>query len=76
MSKIILDKYRKLKIHYLCPLGDEKFRVDNLKNNEKNLEMLNIIETTKEKLILENAKKIYEDDEYDYYIEDEAFPQK
>ena len=34
--------------------------------------MLNIIETTKEKIILENSKKIHEDDEYEYYVEDDS----
>ena len=71
-----MDKYKKLKVYYICPLGEEKFRVENLKNNEKNVEMLKIIETTREKLILENTKKFYEDDEYDYYIDEGHIPPK
>ncbi len=70
-SKFIYDKYNSMKVYYSCPLGVEKFKVDSLKNNEKNLEMMKIIETTKERLIIEKTKKIYEDDEYDYYVEEE-----
>ena len=60
-----------MKVYYSCPLGVEKFKVDGLRNNEKNLEMLKIIEITKERLIKEKTMKIYEDDEYDYYIQEE-----
>jgi hypothetical protein len=70
-SKILYDNYNKAKDYYICPLGTQKFKVENLKYNDKNLEMLKIIETTKEKLILENAKKVFEDDDYDYYVEEE-----
>ena len=72
MSKLAYDKYNNVKVYFICPLGHEKFKIDNLRNNEKNLEMLKIIETTKEKLVMENAKKVFEDEEFDYYIEEET----
>ncbi len=56
-------------MEYYCPLGEHKFNVDRLKFDEKNLAMLNFIETTKEDLLNDKTKKIAEDDEYEYYID-------
>lgn len=56
-------------MNYNCPLGEEKFSVDNLKYNENNLKMIEFIETTKEEIIRENTSKIAEDDEYEYFVE-------
>ena len=56
-------------LNYNCPLGEEKFSVDNLKYNENNLKMIEFIEITKEDIIKENTSKIAEDDEYEYYVE-------
>ena len=72
MSKYAWDYYRNhLRIKYICPLGEDKFEVDKLKFMEKNISLLNFIETTKEQLLAENTKKIAEDEEYEYYIEEE-----
>jgi len=58
-----------MRMQYICPLGDSKFEVDQLKFSEKNLNLLNFIETTKEEIKSQNIKKIAEDDEYEYYVE-------
>jgi hypothetical protein len=75
LSKNAYDYYNNIiKVKYSCPLGQEKFEVDKLKFSDKNMKMLNFIEKTKEELIRENlslGKKVAEDDEYEYYIEEE-----
>lgn len=58
-------------MNYNCPLGQDKFSVDNLKYDEKNLKMLQFIEITKEEIIRENTSKIAEDDEYEYFVDNE-----
>lgn len=70
-SKYVYDYYSKyLKVKFICPLGKEKFGVDNLKFNESNLKMLEFIETTREELLdHQNKNKIAEDDEYEYFVE-------
>lgn len=70
-SKYFIDYYKNTMMYYNCPLGEEKFSVDNLKYNEKNLNLIEFIETTKEDIIKENTHKVAEDDEYEYYTEDE-----
>mgnify|MGYP000889734435 FL=1 len=70
-SKYLIDYYKNIMMYYNCPLGEEKFSVDNLKYNEKTLNLIDFIETTKEDIIKENTHKIAEDDEYEYYTEDE-----
>lgn len=68
-SKYILDFYNsKVKVNYACPLGEDKFNVDELKYNENNLKMLEFIDTSREILDGESTKKIAEDDEYEYYV--------
>ena len=67
----MLEFYKEHMMNYNCPLGVEKFTVDNLKYNENNLKMIEFIESTKEDIIKENTRKIAEDDEYEYYIEEE-----
>ena len=57
----------KIKPKYACPLGTQKHEIDNLKYKEENLKMLDFIETTK---AADNTKKIAEDDEYEYYVEE------
>lgn len=69
LSKYAYDYYKIWKMNYICPLGDSKHSVDNLKYKEENLKLLHIIETTKEQLQKEKSKKIAEDDEYEYYVE-------
>jgi hypothetical protein len=70
LSKYVYDYYKNnLLTKYFCPLGEDKFEVDHLKFSEKNMKMLNFIETTREEIIKENTKKIAEDDEYEYYVE-------
>jgi len=55
---------------YVCPLGVDKFEVDKFKYNKKNLEMIEFIEVTKENLIKENKQKLFEDDEFEYFIDE------
>ena len=69
MSYYFYEFYKKMRMQYICPLGDSKFEVDQLKFSEKNLNLLNFIETTKEEIKSQNIKKIAEDDEYEYYVE-------
>lgn len=72
LSKYAWDYYRdNLRVKYFCPLGEEKFEVDKLKFTNKNVELLKFIETTKEEIMSEKTKKIAEDDEYEYYVEEE-----
>jgi hypothetical protein len=75
LSKYAYDYYKNiLKVKFTCPLGHEKFEVDKLKFSEKNMKMLNFIEKTKEELLngeLASSKKVAEDDEYEYFIEEE-----
>ncbi len=59
--------YNKIKPKYSCPLGTQKHEIDSLKYKEENLKMLDFIEASKAK---ENTKKIAEDDEYEYYVEE------
>jgi len=69
LSKYAYDYYNNyLRGKYFCPLGEEKFGVDSLKFSEKNMKMLNFIETTREEILKENTKMIAEDDEYEYYV--------
>ena len=70
-SKYLIDYYRNIMMYYNCPLGEEKFSIDNLKYNNNNLNLIEFIEITKENIIKENTHKIAEDDEYEYYTEDE-----
>jgi hypothetical protein len=70
LSKYGYDYYNNyLRSKFFCPLGEGKFEVDSLKFSEKNMKMLNFIETTREEIMKENTKKIAEDDEYEYYVE-------
>lgn len=69
LSKYAIDLYKDVMMNYNCPLGEEKFSVDNLKYNENNLKLIEFIETTKEDIIKENTSKIAEDDEYEYFVE-------
>ncbi len=57
-------------MNYICPLGAEKYVVDKFKYHKKNIEMIEYIEITKENLIKENKKKLGEDDEYEYYVDE------
>lgn len=70
-SKYIFDYYKKLKQYYYCPLGEEKFNIDELKFKEDNLKLLKIIELEHEEADLMNKSKIAEDEEYEYYVEEE-----
>ncbi len=63
----LIEVYNKLKAKYYCPLGEQKHEIDNIKYKEENLKMLQIVETNEAK---EGTKKIAEDDEYDYYVEE------
>jgi hypothetical protein len=72
-SKYAWDFYRNnLRANYICPLGEEKHDVDKLKFTEKNISLLNFIEITKEEILKEKTKKIAEDDEYEYFIENSS----
>jgi hypothetical protein len=62
-SKYLYDYYRKIKLNYYCPLGEDKFSVDELKFKEDNLKLLKIIEL-ENKEDLGAKTKIAEDDEY------------
>ena len=59
-------------MYYVCPLGEDKFNVDKIKYDKKNIEMINYIETTKENILKENKQKLGEDDDYEYYIDEEV----
>ncbi len=67
VSYYIRNKYKILRMKYYCPLGEDKFSVDKLKFSDQNISLLNFIEITKEEM--RNTKKIAEDDEYEYYVE-------
>ena len=72
MSLIAYYQYQKIKRKYFsCPLGESKFDIDQLKNHDENIQMLELIEKTREELIKSSSSKIHEDDEYEYYIEEE-----
>jgi hypothetical protein len=58
-----------VKNYYVCPLGTDKFGVDQLKYSEENLKMLHFIEVTKEKILNSHTTKIAEDDEFEYYVD-------
>ena len=59
-SNGLYQQYKKVSMVYYCPLGEEKFNVDEIKYRTENLEL---IDNLKDK----NAKKIAEDDEFEYY---------
>jgi hypothetical protein len=69
VSYYLYEFYKRMRMQYICPLGDSKFEVDQLKFSEQNLNLLNFIETTKEEIKSQNIKKIAEDDDYEYYVE-------
>lgn len=76
ISKFVYTYYHNyFKVKFICPLGQDKFEIDELKYSENNMRLLNFIEKTKEELLKEglmNSKKIAEDDEYEYYVEEES----
>lgn len=70
LSPNLLGLFNVWKSDYFCPLGESKYEIFDLKNNEKNLKLIEFIESTKDNL--SNAKKIAEDDEYEYFTVDET----
>ena len=65
------DYLIKLKNNYFCPLGEEKYSINDLKEHKTNLELLKVIEIQRDNLN-KQSKKVAEDDEYEYFVLEEG----